>query len=109
MGLVIIDNDEYKNLILKEKELEDTKAKLEEKRLENKNLEENYVKVENELKELILIATDNETNFYREIESYDIKDIKLAKYLSKYYLNNKQLEFRKRDVEETQEEEQEEE
>lgn len=31
MGFVIIDNDEYKNLILKEKELEDTKTKLEDK------------------------------------------------------------------------------
>ncbi len=109
MGFVIIDNDEYKNLIIKEKELEETKTKLQERILENIKLEENYSKVEEELKELILIATDNETSFYRKIESYDIKDVELAKYLSKYYLNNKQLEFRKRDIEETKEERQEEE
>lgn len=105
MGFVFIDNDEYKKLILKEKELEETKTKFEEKELESKSLKENYIKLENELKELILIATDNETSFYRHLESYDIKDTELAKYLSKYYLNNKQLEFRKRDIEEKQEEE----
>ena len=109
MGFVIIDNDEYKNLILKEKELEDTKTKLEERIWEYVTLEENYDKLEKELKELILIATDNKTSFYRKLESYDIKDTELAKYLSKYYLNNKQLEFRKRDIEEKTEEEQEEE
>mgnify|MGYP005789487703 CR=1 FL=1 len=109
MGFVIIDNDEYKNLILKEKELEDTKTKLEERIWEYVTLEENYDKLEKELKELILIATDNETSFYRKLESYDIKDTELAKYLNKYYLNNKQLEFRKRDIEEKIEEEQEEE
>lgn len=75
----------------------------------NVTLQEDYAKLEKELKELILIATDNETSFYRKLESYDIKDIELAKYLSKYYLNNKQLEFRKRDIEEKIEEEQEEE
>lgn len=103
MGFVFIDNDEYKKLILKEKELEEVQTKLEEKELESKSLEENYIKLENELKELILIATDNETSFYRQLESYDIKDTELARYLSKYYLNNKQLEFRKRDIEEKQE------
>lgn len=105
MGFVIIDNDEYKNLILKERELEVAKAKLEEKTLENKSLEENYIKLEEELKELILTATDNETSFYGEIESYDIKDTELARYLTKYYLRNKLLEFRKRNIEEEQEEE----
>lgn len=109
MGFVIIDIDEYKNLILKEKELEDTKTKLEERIWEYVTLEENYDKLEKELKELILIAIDNETSFYRKLESYDIKDTELAKYLNKYYLNNKQLEFRKRDIEEKIEEEQEEE
>ena len=105
MGFVIIDNDEYKNLILKEKELEETKTKLDEKRLENKSLEENYIKLEEELKELILTITNNETSFFRNIESYDIEDVELAKYLNKYYLHNKQLEFRKRNIEEEQEEE----
>lgn len=105
MGFVFIENDEYKNLILKERELEETKIKLDEKALENKSLEENYIKLEEELKELILTATDNETSFYRKIESYDIKDTELARYLTKYYLNNKQLEFRKRNIEEEQEEE----
>lgn len=105
MGFVFIDSDEYKNFIIKGKELEETKTKLEDKIWENVTLEEDYAKLEKELKELILIATDNETSFYRELESYDIKDTELAKYLSKYYLNNKQLEFRKRDIEEKQEEE----
>ena len=105
MGFVIIENDEYKNLILKERELEETKIKLDEKTLENKSLEENYIKLEEELKELILTATDNEIGFYRKIENYDIKDTELARYLTKYYLRNKQLEFRKRNIEEEQEEE----
>lgn len=105
MGFVIIDNEEYKNLILKEKELEETKTKLEEKALENKSLEENYIKLEEELKELILVATDYETVFYGEIKSYDIKDTELAKYLTKNYLRNKLLEFRKRNIKEKQEEE----
>ena len=105
MGFVIIENDEYKNLILKERELEETKIKLDEKTLENKSLEENYIKLEEELKELILTATDNEISFYRKIENYDIKDTELARYLTKYYLRNKQLEFRKRNIEEEQEEE----
>lgn len=105
MGFVIIENDEYKNLILKERELEETKIKLDEKTLENKSLEENYIKLEEELKELILTATDNEISFYRKIESYDIKDTELARYLTKYYLNDKQLEFRKRNIKEEQEEE----
>lgn len=104
MGLVLIDNEEYKNLILREKELEETKEKLEGKQLENISLEEKYIELEEELKELILVATDNKESFFNRIESYNIEDVRLAEYLSKYYLNNRQLKFRKRNVGEKQEE-----
>lgn len=99
MGFTMIENKEYKDLILKEKELEEVKKENKKlKELEEKSKEAKK-ELEGELKELILTITDNKTSFYGKIESYAIEDIKLAEYLNQYYCNNGRLEYRKRKIE----------
>lgn len=96
MGLVIIESGEYCDLILKQKELEETKAMMNEKETKNKEWEEKYNKKQKELEELILIITGGKVSFYERIETYDIEEGDLTKYLNKYYYENTQLRFEKR-------------
>lgn len=99
MGFTMIENKEYKDLILKEKELEEVKEENKKlKELEEKS-KESKKEIEEELKELILTITDNKTSFYKKIESYEIEDSKLAEYLNRYYCNNGRLEYRKQKIE----------
>lgn len=99
MGSVTIDSQEYRGLILQQRELEDANTEISKMTLENKKLEEAYEKKQEELKELILTIVGNETSFYKKIETYDIKEDSLAKYLNKYYYNKGKLEFEKLETE----------
>ena len=99
MGCTTIENQEYKDLILKEKELEDVKNQLKQKEIENTEAKNLCKKIEEELKELILVITDNKTSFHKKIEYYDIEDNKLAKYLSENYYIEGKLEYRKQKIE----------
>lgn len=108
MGMTLIENSEYKELILKEKELEEFKKEYEEKVLEQKDLEDKYIELEEELKELILTIINENDSFYGSIQGYNIKENNLAEYLSKYYFRDKKIQFRKQEVETEENEESEE-
>ena len=99
MGMTLIENSEYRELILKEKELEELKKEYEEKVLGHKELEDKYIELEEELKELILAIINKDDSFYGSIQSYNIKESNLAKYLSKYYFRDGKVQFRKQEVE----------
>ena len=99
MGLTMIENEEYKKLILEEKELEEVKKENEKLiELEEKSKEAKK-ELEEELKQLILTITNDKTSFYKKIESYDVEDSKLAEYLNQYYCINGKLEYRKQKIE----------
>lgn len=104
MGLVIIESTEYSGLILKEKELEEVNKTIKQKEIENKELEEKYNEKQKELEDLILIITGKDTSFYQKIETYDIKESDLAKYLNKYYCEKGKLQFERKKIDKKEQE-----
>jgi hypothetical protein len=107
IGFAMLTTNEYKELILKEKELDDALRDYGFLENENRKLTGQLAYIEEELKELLLILTDNkERASYMEhdFSEYDLADKKeIAKYINKNYMKNGVLKFRK--VEETKEEE----
>ena len=92
MGATMISNEEYKDLIFKEKELEETNDLYNRQLKENKVLEAEIVKLEQELKELILVVTDKKSRpSYGdgEFHSFDVADSSdIAKYITENYLGD---------------------
>lgn len=107
IGFTMITTEEYKELIKKEIDLEIAWEDYEELVEEHEILKLQLSKVEEELKDLLLIITDNkERASYMDYEfsEIDLADrSKVAKYINKNYMENGVLKFRK--VEETKEEE----
>lgn len=100
---VVITTKEYKELIKNEIDLDrawEDYGELEEKHLD---LKIEFDAMEKELKELLLTITYNKTSFhYKEAQNYEvIGSSELADYITKNYLINGQLQFRK--VKETKE------
>ena len=107
LGYAVITTGEYKELIKKEVELDDAWRDYGFLENENRKLTGQLAYIEEELKELLLVITDNkERASYMEhdFSEYDLADKnKVAKYINKNYMKNGVLKFKK--VEETKEEE----
>lgn len=104
MGATLIENQEYKELILKEKELEEANKAVKEKENKIDNLIDEKEMIEKALQELLLVIVDNKKTFYEKIQNYDIKEEKLVKYLNKHYCKEGKLIFKKLETEENIEE-----
>lgn len=96
-GYVTITTKEYKELILKEKDLEDTNSFYNVSLKREKDLEEKIVKLEEEIKELLLLLVPSSTtNYNGKFQSFEItSDVKIAEYINKNYVIDKQLQYRK--------------
>ena len=105
IGYVVIATEEYKGLIIKEKDLDIAWEDYEELEEQSRLLKIDLDAIEEELKKLILVITDNkERASYMEhdFSEYDLADKnEIAKYINKNYMKNGVLKFRK--VEETKE------
>lgn len=98
-GLAMIYNEDFKNLILKEKELEETKENLGLITIDRDNLFKELKEVKEELRDLLLVVTDGEYHVYygeKKFHDYNINQEKIAKFINKNYLDEKGiLTFRK--------------
>lgn len=104
MGMTMLESEEYKNLVLKEKELDEAKKIILKNEEEKLQLQEEIKQLQENLKELLLKITDNKTSFYsNEIQRYEIDEDGLTKYLNKYYIEDTRLEFKKKQLEENKE------
>lgn len=103
IGYAVITTQEYKELITKVNELDVRNIALTLAEGRVLDLEEKLKRAEEEIKELLLTLTDNKTNFYHDaVRNYEVIGInELADYITKNYLIDGQLQFRK--VEETNE------
>ena len=85
IGYVFITSQEYKDLILKTKQLEETENLYKEKDEQlfhaNETIADNIKEIEDLLKSII-----NPHKIYNKIESYDIDDKGIADYLNEHYL-----------------------
>ena len=85
MGYVVITSQEYKELILKTKQLEETENLYKEKDEQLFHANETIANKTKEIEDL-LKAIVNPHKIYREIESYDIDENGVADYLNEHYL-----------------------
>lgn len=85
IGYVFITSQEYKDLILKTKQLEETENLYKEKDEQlfhaNETIADNIKEIEDLLKAII-----NPHKIYNKIETYDIDDNGIAEYLNEHYL-----------------------
>lgn len=85
IGYVVITSQEYKDLILKTKQLDETENLYKEKDEQlfhaNETIADNIKEIEDLLKAII-----NPHKIYNKIETYDIDDNGIAKYLNEHYL-----------------------
>lgn len=91
-GITMIGNEVYKDLILKEKELEKTKENLRLITIESDNLFNELEEVTEELKELLLVITDGEyhTDYgEKKFRNYEINQENIAKFINENYLDEK--------------------
>ncbi len=108
-GMTIIDNESFKNLILKEKELEETKENLGLITIDRDNLFNELKEVREELRDLLLVITGGEYHVSygeKKFRNYEINQENIAKFINENYLNDKGiLIFRKtKEVEENENE-----
>lgn len=105
IGYAVITTGEYKELITKVNELDARNIALTLTEGRVLDLEEKLKRAEEEIKELLLTITYNKTSFnYKEAQNYEvIGSSELADYITKNYLIDGQLQFKK--LEETKEEE----
>ncbi len=107
IGLTTITSEEYKKLIKKEMELDIAWDDYEELEEQYRLLKIELDAIEEELKKMILVITDNKeraTYMDYEFSEYDLADRKeVVEYINKNYMKNGVLKFRK--IEETKEEE----
>ena len=101
-GCVMITTEEYKNLVLIEKELEEEKEYSSMLRLEKNRLKDEFEKLEEELKELLLaIVKEPKANYDNMFQIYDIKKSEeISAYIEEHYSKNGMLQFRKNRKEE---------
>ena len=104
IGYAVITTEEYKELITKVNELDVRNIALTLAEGRVLDLEEKLKRAEEEIKELLLTITAGNTSFYyKELKNYNIDDKLTADYITKNYLIDGQLQFKK--LEETKEEE----
>lgn len=90
---------EYKELIIAKERLEQMNVDYESFSKEAKEFHDKLAKVEEELKELLLVVTDNKEkpSYPGNFEGYDMANVHtIAKYINENYLTeDKKLSFRK--------------
>lgn len=86
IGYVVITSQEYKELILKEKQLEETESLYKEKDEQLFYANETIAKKEEELDKLLMVLVRNR-KIYEKIETFNIADDnEIANYLNEFYL-----------------------
>lgn len=99
-GLAMIYNEDFKNLILKEKELEETKENLVLITIGRDNLFKELKEVKEELRDLLLVITNGEYHVSygeKKFHNYEINQENIVKFINKNYLDEKGiLTFRKK-------------
>ena len=85
MGYVVITSQEYKELILKTKQLEETENLYKEKDEQLFHANETIANKTKEIEDL-LKAIVAPHKIYNKIESYDVDDDGIAEYLNEHYL-----------------------
>lgn len=97
VGYVTISTKEYRELILKEKELEEEREFGSDLIQDKKILKSEIEKLEEELKDLLLaIVKNTEAQYNNEFYNYDMKNInEIANYIEQNYSKDGVLQFRK--------------
>ena len=100
IGYAVITTGEYKELITKVNELDARNIALTLAEGRVLDLEEKLKRAEEEIKELLLTITDGNKSFNDgEVKFYNINGIKLANYITKNYIQEMVLKFRKMEEE----------
>ena len=87
MGTTIIDNEEYKDLILKEKELEDLTIKYQKEVYNHDNEKVKLLLEQKKFKDFLLLCVKNKISSYREYENYDIAEEEIADHINENYID----------------------